>query len=336
MFCRSIFLSITYGNMEYSYHILVLVNDIIAIIAFIPIGTACALTLSYLNSISLAKKCLLLYLYQDVVSSCLWIRSLRMIEAVLSYYNVNGTSKTEAFAVSFGLWFGFLYLSLILIFVSISKLYMAKSNTIDTPIPFLSKNELLAIRQIRIACFLLVVGFLFTTFGVGWYPLTYHDMKQDREDGTNWIYRCSISVLLSISGVLTVAKRYYENTTDLQIDQISDKSQTQTKSTLLQIDQIIPSTIRYFFVLSLSTSTCFIVADAAQLVETKKLEKIMQIIISLILIISLLVLIYRSNQLKKHSIRIIKNKYDDFFMLSIYLVPTFTFMLINFSLYMFL
>ena len=271
-----------------------------------------------MNSVSLAKKCLLLYLYQDVISSCLWIRSLRMIEAVLSYYNVNGTSKTEAFAVSFGLWFGRLYLSLILVFVSISKLCMAKSNTIDTPIPFLSKNELSAIRQIRIACFLLVVGFLFTTFGVGWYPLTYHVMKQDQEDGTYWIYRCSIFILLSISGVLTVAKRYYETTTDLQID------------------QIIPNIIRYALVLSLSASTCFIVADAAQLVETKTLEKINQIIISAILIIILLVLIYRSNQLKTHSIRIVKNKCDDFFMLSIYLVPTFTFMLINFSLYMFL
>ena len=304
--------------MEYSYHILVLVNDIIAIIAFIPIGTACALTLSYLNSISLAKKCLLLYLYQDVISSCLWIRSLRMIEAVLSYYNVNGTSKTEAFAVSFGLWFGFLYLSLILIFVSISKLYMAKSNTIDTPIPFLSQNELLAIRQIRIVCFLLVVGFLSATFGVGWYPLEYYVMKQDRQVRADWIYRPCGLILLSISGILIAAKRYYETTTDLQID------------------RIIPKAIIYVFILSLSSLAGLIIKDALQLVETKKIEEIFQMIISSILIFGPFVLIYRSNQLKTHSIRIIKNKYDDFFMLSIYLVPTFLFMLINLSMYMFL
>ena len=310
--------SLKSDEMEYSYYIIVLVNDILAIIAFITIGTACALSLSYLNSVSLAKKCLLLYLYQDVISSCLWIRSLRMIEALISYYNVNGTSKTQAITVSFGLWFGFFYLSLTLIFVSISKLYIAKSNTIDTPIPLLSQNELLAIRQIRIVCFLLSFGFLSTTFSIGWYPLTYHVMKQDQEEGTNWIYRCSIFVLLSISGILTVAKRYYETTTDLQID------------------QIIPKTIRYVIILSLSTLACIIIADAAQLLETKKIEKIFHIIISLILIFGPLVMIYRSNQLKAHSIRIIKNKYDDFFMLTIYLVPTFTFMLINLSLYIFL
>ena len=310
--------SLKSDDMEYSYYILVLVNDILAVIAFITIGTACALSLSYLNSVSLAKKCLLLYLYQDVISSCLWIRSIRMIEALLSYYNENGTSKTQAITISFGLWFGFFYLSLILIFVSISKLYMAKSNTIDTPIPFLSQNELLAIRQIRIACFLLVVGFLSTTFGVGWYPLEYHVMKQDREEGTDWIYRLSGLILLSISGILMVAKRYYDTTTDLQID------------------RIIPKTIIYVFILCLSSVVGFIIVDAAQLVEPKKIEEIFQMIISSILIFGPFVLIYRSNQLKTHSIRIIKNKYDDFFMLSVYLVPTFTFMLINLSIYMFL
>ena len=305
-------------DMEYSYYIIDLLDNVLAIIAFIAIGTACALALSYLNSVSLAKKCLLLYLYQDVIASCLWLRSIRMIEVLLSYYNVNGTSKTQAITVSIGLWFGFLYLSLILIFVSISKLYIAKSNTIDTPIPILSQNEQLAIRQIRIACFMLAVGFLSTTFSVGWYPLIYHDMKQDQEEGTDWIYRCSTFVLLSISGILTVAKRYYETTTELQID------------------QIIPKTIKYVSILSLSALACFIITDAAQFVETKKIQKILQIIISSILFFGPIALIYRSNQLKTHSIRIIKNKYDDFFMLSIYIFPTFTFMLINFSLYMFL
>jgi len=310
--------SLKFDDMEYSYYILVTVSDILAIIAFITIGTGCALSLSYLNSVSLAKKCLLLYLYQDVISSCLWIRSLRMIEAVLSYYNVDGTSKTQAIAVSFGLWFGLFYLSLILIFVSISKLYMAKSNTIDAPIPFLPQNEILAIRKIRIACFLLVVGFLSTTFGVGWYPLTYHALKQDQEEGADLIYRLGGLLLLSISGILMIAKKYHETTTDLPID------------------QIIPKTIRYIFILSLSSLVGFIIGSTAQLVETKKIEKIFQIIISSILISGPVVLIYRSNQLKTHSIRIIKNKYDDFFMLNIYLVPTFSFMLINLSMYMFI
>ena len=302
--------------MEYSYYIILLVNDILSIIAFIAIGTTCALSLSYLNSVSLAKKCLVLYLYQDVFSSLLWIRLFRMIEALLIYYNVNGTSKTQAITVSIGLWFGFFYLSLILIFVSISKLYMAKSNTIDTPIPFLSQNELLAIRQIRIACFLFAVGFLSTSFAVGWFPPSYYVMTQDQEEGADWIYEPSIVLLLSISGILMAARRYYETTTDLEID------------------QIIPKTIKCLFIFSLSALAVSIIADSAKM-ETKKIEKIFQIIKSAILIFGPLALIYRSNQLKTYSIRVIKNKYDDCFMLSIYLVPTFAFMLINLSLYMF-
>ena len=303
---------------EYSYSMIVVVHDIIDIITFIAIGTACALTLSYLNSLSLAKKCLLLYLYKEVISCCLWLRSFRMIEALLSYYDVNGTSKTLAIVFSFGLSFCVFYLCLILIFVSISKLYMAKSNTIDSPIPYLSKDEVLAIRQIRIACFLLAVGVLSTTFSVGWYPLSYYIMMQEQEEGTYLIYRCGILLLLSISGILTVAKRYYETTTDLQID------------------QIIPKTIKYIFIFFLSTLACSIIAEATQLVETKKIVKISEIIRSIILIFGPFVMIYRSNQLKTHSIRIIKNTCDDFFLLSIYLVPTFTFMLINLCLCMFL
>ena len=210
------------------------------------------------------------------------------------------------------------YLCLILIFVSISKLYMAKSNTIDSPIPFLPKDEVLAMRQIRIACFLLAVGVLCTTFSVGWYPLSYYIMMQDQEEGTYLIYRCGILILLSISGILTVAKRYYETTTDLQID------------------QIIPKTIKCIFIFFLSTLACSIIAEATQLMETKKIVKISEIIRSIILIFGPFVMIYRSNQLKTHSIRIIKNTCDDFFLLSIYLVPTFTFMLINLCLCMFL
>ena len=310
--------SLKSDDEDYSYSMIVMVHDTLDVIAFIAIGTACALTLSYLNNLSLAKKCLLLYLYKDVISCCLCLRSFRMIEALLSYYDVNGTSKTLAIVLSFGLSLCVFYLCLLLIFVSVSKLYMAKSNTIDSPIPFLPKNEALAIKQIRIGCFLLAIGVLSTTFSVGWYPLSYYIMMQDQEEGTYLIYRCGILLLLSISGVLTVAKRYYETTTDLQID------------------QIIPKTIKCIFIFFLSTLACSIIAEATQLMETKKIVKISEIIRSIILIFGPFVMIYRSNQLKTHSIRIIKNTCDDFFLLSIYLVPTFTFMLINLCLCMFL
>ena len=119
--------SLKSDDEDYSYSMIVMVHDTLDVIAFIAIGTACALTLSYLNNLSLAKKCLLLYLYKDVISCCLCLRSFRMIEALLSYYDVNGTSKTLAIVLSFGLSLCVFYLCLLLIFVSVFKLYMAKS-----------------------------------------------------------------------------------------------------------------------------------------------------------------------------------------------------------------
>ena len=63
------------------------------------------------------------------------------------------------------------------------------------------------------------------------------------------------------------------------------------------------------------------------------MSEMYQILMSPIEIFAPFVIILRSDQLKIHSIRMIKNIYDDALMLSIYLVPVFLFIAVNLIVY---
>ena len=308
---------------EYIDKAMNMADCILSVVVFITIGIAYILSLSYMNSVSLAKKCLLLYLYKDMFSSIVWIRFLKMIEAVLGYWYSDGTSEILVFLVSYGTWFGILYSALIFICIRICKFYMAKRNAIDPTIPFIDENEVSAIRNIRITSSVLVIGFLSTTFGLGLYPdFPFFTLKPDEQLREHWtisnmVYRFSIILLVSLGGIITIAERCYEAKTDLQID------------------KIIPRAIKYSVTLSLFVVMGFIISDITDLADTQLAIKISQIVVSILLILGPIVMIMRSNQLKSHSFRVIKNKCYDALMLSIYLVPTCIFILTNVFVFIF-
>ena len=115
----------------YIDYILSKINDILGLTGFIAFGSASVLTLSYLNDVSLSKRCLILYLYKDMISSITLVRIFVTIEALLNYLNEEGTNWILAMVVSYSLSCCVLYTALNLIFISISKYYMAKENMIN-------------------------------------------------------------------------------------------------------------------------------------------------------------------------------------------------------------
>jgi len=62
---------------------------------------------------------------------------------------------------------------------------MAKTKTVDPKIPFLDEDEELAIRKTRIVCLLIALGFISTTFAMGWYPNLYYARVSDEEPRNN-------------------------------------------------------------------------------------------------------------------------------------------------------
>ena len=305
----------------FASHLIGIANEVLAIIVFIAFGIASTLFYSYMNSVPLEKKCILLDLYKDVISSMVWRRSTLMIRSLFNSWITDGTSRVPAIIISFALWFGSLYMAMIIVLISIYKLYMAKTKTIDPQLPFMGEDEVSAIKKIRIVCSLIAVGFLSTTFSMGMFPNNFNAMRPNQEPEDDplisfIIYHGLIVLLVLVSGFITIARKYYESITELQID------------------KIIPKSIKYIAFLIIITFGGAIVVEALQFNGKMILFKIYHIVLSLLLIFGPFVMIYRSKQLKTHSIRILKNKLDDIFMLNIYLVPVFVFVLINISMFM--
>ena len=195
----------------YFYYILSKLDDILGIIGFITFGSSSVLTLSYLNGVSLSKRCLILYLYKDMISSITLVRAFVMIESLLSYWNEEGTNWILAMLVSYSLNCCVLYTALNLIFISINKFYMAKLNLIDPQIPMMGGDEKDAIRRVRVLCCLIVVGFASITIGLRLYPVMFYRLtiSQEVEDKSlmsSFLYRGTLVLLLSISGIITIAK----------------------------------------------------------------------------------------------------------------------------------
>ena len=290
--------------------------DILKILAFILFATAYVLAFSYLNSLCLAKECLLVHLYKDVISSMMLYRTFSAIEVILDFWNVGETSKTQAIIISFGLWFCGLYLALTLIFINIYNLYVAKSNTIDPTIEWLGKDEASAIKRIRCGCCLGVIGFLAINFGMELYPNIFYTMIPHHSPGfdlllSNILYRGTLILLLLVSGILIAARRIYGSTHNIRIDPILTKS------------------IKYIFVLAVVTVGAMTITEYFEFVNIKTSRRINQILVSPIEMFAPFVIILRSDQLKVHSIRLMRNKLDDAFMLSIYLIPICMFIVVN-------
>ena len=209
----------------YFYYVLSRLDDILGIFGFISFGSASVLTLSYLDSVSLSKRCLILYLYKDMISSMTLVRAFVMMQTLLSYLNEEGANWILAMLVSYSLNCCVLYTALNLIIISINKFYMAKLKMIDPQIPMMGGDEKGAIRRVRVLCCLIVVGFASITVGLRLYPVLFYRLTigQEVEDNflmSSLLYRGTLILLISISGIIMMAEKYYEANTEFLIDQM--------------------------------------------------------------------------------------------------------------------
>ena len=301
-------------------HVIDMLSDILKIASFILFGIAYVLALSYLNSLSLVKECLLVYLYKDILSMMLSWRTFLAIEVMIDFWKVEGTSKTEALMISFGLQFGAMYSILILIFISIYNLYTAKTNKIDPTINWLGKDESSAITRIRCGCSLSVIGFLAISFGLGLYPPILYAMIPHHSSGSallisTILYRGTMILLLLVCGIINVVRKIHGSTYETQID------------------RVLTMSIKYMSIVTVVLFVTLTIAEACQFSDKRTSWEIYQIAMSPIDILAPYIIIFRSDQLKTYSIRFLKNKYNNGFMFNIYFVPAFMFIAINLSTY---
>ena len=314
-------MSINYSEeQEYLFYIIDIVNDVLTIFISISYSMAYAIILSYLNNVSLAKDCILLKMYKDVMSSSLWNSCFWMMKQLVRYWNEEETSKILAMIISFAIWFGYLYMFLIITFICMYKFYMAKNKVLDPSIPMIGEDEESAVTRIRMTFGLVSLGFLSTTFGIGLYPKLFYTMipnqtfRQDTKLSFH-VYRSSLLLLLVVAVSFSVAKMFYK------------------EESLTQLDRMIPKATKCITIATLVSLGALTIIDAVGFENEKLISDISHLILSLMKIIAPCALILRFKQLREHSIKFLRDQYDNAFFFSIYLVPSCVFILLNTALY---
>ena len=159
---------------------------------------------------------------------------------------------------------------------------MAKTKTVDPKIPFLDEDEELAIRKTRIICLLIAIGSISTTFAMGWYPSVFYAMMPNQEPRNNLLmsnvlYRGTMIILLLINCVVSLIRKYYQATTEIEID------------------KVIPKVIKYIVIQSVLILTITTIAEAFRFIGFKDIRIILQFIHSLFLIVVPILLTSRSD-----------------------------------------
>ena len=302
------FSDITSSDEQGLYQKIILANDVLGFLAFLATATTSVLILSYLYNVSLAKEGLLLYLYRDFVTILISLRAFWAIKWLLNHLEKSSINKFPTKLLMFCLYGGILSLALVMNLISALKLFIAKRMMLDPPIPWIGENESKGIKRIRIACAFLVVGFLATMFGLGLYPKMYYGLigrQVSESDGliADILFRGILGLLMITCLATWVGKMFYERVYQQQLD------------------TMIPLTINYFLWIAVSIVAFTLLGETLEILDFRTRWNIYQFLITAGEIIIAFVVILKSEQLKSHSARFLKNKLDDAFLLSLILVP---------------
>ena len=290
------------------YFELVLGNDILGILAFFTTAITSATLLSYLNNVSLDKKCLLLYLYKDFLIILISLRLVWLIKVIVSYLDVHTENHVSEKIVVFCLFSGILALQLIMNVISALKLIIAKRMELDPSLPWIGDNESTGINKIRITCTLFVLGMMSILYGLGLYPKMYYGfagIEKEYNPVAIVLYRGVLGVLLMTCLSTWVGTKHFE------------------KASGEQLDTLIPRTINYFLWISFTIVGFMLLWETLEIFDFKTRWNLYQLLITAGEMVISLAIILKSEKLKEHFRKFLKNKCDEVFLWNIIFMPTF-------------
>ena len=297
-----------------------LINDIVTIISFLSGGVCSRLALSYLKGLSTDKECLLVFLYRDVIISITWIRSFRVAEVVLRLWNEDGLNEYFSVAISLGTWAAVFYLAVMANFISYLRLRIAQTGIVDPETSCIGHDDSSRIRLVRI--FGVVASIIFISLAPihGIYPNLYYGISKDHEYPpqiilSNVVYKGTVALLFTLSMVMGIVANIVGPIDKLQ--NLSFINRAKNNIVMVLVVVIILTALGQTF----------------SFYDYQKHWRFIPISVSILQILLPPAIILRSNQLKDHSIRVLKNLYDDLLLLCIYWVPAMSFIFTYSSIY---
>ena len=275
--------------------------------------------LAYLNSVSFAKECVLLYLYKDVVKvwislNCVWVMAI-----ILCYSTKNGLDNNTFIATAISFFFCALFVMLYVFMIAISalNLYTTKTKMLDPPMPW-GIDEKSGINTIRLISVFVGLGGMSIIYGLGFYPKVQYLLIRGKYSESLTFPRTTLilpsfyAFLLMIYLIITVAAKFYAS---------SERPSMERK---------IPEQMKYFLWTVLIFSACFhLFATICSINQWR----VYVILVSLFLVGTPAIIITSATQLKLFMAKKLKDISHEVFLLNIYLMPTFLLLLMNCSLY---
>ena len=266
--------------------------------------------LGYLKNLSLAKQCLLLCLYKDIVALWICTNSSWELRLLLSYSmgNGQGIDNILSLALSFCLWC-FVGLSLLLMNVTAAlKLYINKTNALDPPMPW-GDDENTGMIYIRVTCTLIIFGFTSVLYGLGIYPKIYYlfsGIESPNSFGqprAATIFPVMLLILVASGMVIYLCAKFY-------------------KSRSLQLNETtIPKQLNYLVwmpMISLSLTLCL---SALDILSVTNHWKLFRLNIAILQLATPATIIMRTPDLKAYFGKCISSTWDQLFFMQIYLTP---------------
>ena len=277
--------------------------------------------LGYLANISLAKDCLLLYLYKDLIRLGICLNCLGEISLVLIYSTEDGTGipGTRARILSFLALNIFLLLSLSMNAIAAMKLYMKVTNMLDPPMPW-EDDDGKGMKWIRMIAAMFTLLFTSITFGIGIYPKTYYwfsgqEMSFYEDTAAPIIYPTVFLFLMSTCIIVSLGLKIYK------------------WSSPHLADAGIPQQINYFYWTLGLVLFFMILISELNVLSSKNVWKLWQFNVVVIQVGSPIITVLRSKQLRHFTYNFVRNRLEELFFYQIYLTPTLLCMIIYSTLY---
>ena len=277
------------------------------------------MVLNYLGNLALAKDCLLLYLYKDLICLAMCMNCWSEMLLVLGY-TIGGVVKTSATVAKVSSFMGCNFLLLLLLNMNISsalKLYQKKTNILDPPMPW-GDDDSKGMKWIRVISTVFTLILTSTMFGLGIYPTAYYWFSgQEIPSFSNdalafpiiWIVLISTSIFTALIG------KYYER----PIPHPADTN--------------IPRQIDYFHIIFCLLFTLMVILGQSNLFSSSNTWNLWKIQLLVIQVAIPVLTVLKENQLRRYAYNLLKGSLEELFFYQIYLTPTLVCLLMNITLY---
>ena len=307
------------AESEFLIPIFTAVELIIGTISMIISNLFSFLVLNYLGNLALAKDCLLLYLYKDLICLAICMNCWLEILLVLGY-TIGGVVKTSVTLAKVSSFMGCNFLVLLLLNMNLSsalKLYQKKTNILDPPMPW-GEDDGKGIKWIRVISTLFTLILTSTMSGLGIYPTAYYwFIGQEIPSFSNnamafpiiWIVLISTPIFTALIG------KYYER----PIPHPADSN--------------IPRQIDYFHIIFCLLFTLMVILGQSNILSSSNAWNLWKIHLLAIQVAIPVLTVLKENQLRRYAYNLLKSNLEELFFYQIYLTPTLVCLLMNITLY---